>query len=157
MYIDAPDYRGERDIERNPASKNATLIERYNAMLQVIHGKSVGDENASLSEHELELKRLILKKQTREVFQLIQEENPNVYQWSQLGEVDKFYYAMVLEEKAADKCQLDIFRCKDQWCARCMLAEIFKGKNQDVHRKANRNRSRETKRQKTAEVHFTDH
>ena len=138
MYFSSPDYRGERYISRNPAWKNASLTRRYNAMMQILHRKVTGDENASLSREDLKNKRYLLKKQANYVFDMIEQEKPGVTHWSDLSEMEKMYYAMILEEKAAEICKIDIFHCERQWCARRLLGEAFKMKLQARTRKARR-------------------
>ena len=73
----------------------------------------------------------MLKKHARDVFNLIEEEQPHIKNWSDLGPVEQLYYALVLEEKAATVSNIEIFRCEDQWCAKRMLEQAFKGKKQN--------------------------
>ncbi|KAI8327537.1 hypothetical protein BC941DRAFT_458134 [Chlamydoabsidia padenii] len=79
-------------------------------------------------------KRLSLKGEAREVVRLVLKEMPEVNKWSDLEPADKLYYTMVLEDRAA-AIGIDIFRCKKQWCARNILQEVMKARNQTNKRR----------------------
>ena len=135
-YLNSPNYRGKRYIFRNPCGSNASLVRRYNAMLQILHREKTGNPSAMLTDRQLLSKRRLLRKQAREVLALIEKERPDVKYWSELGRVDQQYYAMVLEEQAAEKCRIEIFSCENQWCAKHLLEEAFKGHRQNIGRRA---------------------
>lgn len=145
--MSSPDYRGERFIKQNPLNSQATLVQKYDEMLQLLHLRTGNGGDARLSEHLLAAKRLSLKREARDVVSLVVREKTEVQKWSDLESADQLYYDLVFEEKAA-AIGISIYHCKKQWCARNMLQEVLKAKNQTKKRRAERGEVEEPSRKK---------
>lgn len=90
-----------------------------------------------LTETQLQGQRLQLKHLARKVSVIIEQDLPNASKWSDLQANDQLYYALMLEGMAA-AANINIFLCKRQWCAKDLLRESFKAKNQTNKRRMER-------------------
>lgn len=98
-----------------------------------------GPNAVTLTSVQLTAKRLELKKMARFIKEsVIDEDYPDQNKsWSDVSPMDQQYYMLLLEEKAA-KISMNIFHCKNMWCARNIFQEIIKGNKQTVSRRSKR-------------------
>lgn len=149
QFTGNPDYRGRRVIVAksvNDEGKQITLQDRYNELFQQLHKMKFGATVAPLTTEELSNRRLELKQMARAVKKdIIDEEHPAEEEgkkWSDLPSNDREYYQLLVEDKAA-KRGMDIFLCKNMWCAKNVLQEAIKGSNLLSRRKEQKRKSNE--------------
>lgn len=89
-------------------------------------------EWVALPAEEIEEKRLELKKLAHTLKRdLIDVEYVPGTRWSKIDPLDQKYYQVLLENRAAAK-KLDIYWCKDMWCAKNILGEVIKTANSTI-------------------------
>lgn len=137
----APNRRGLREIGHNPASQSgASLRQRYDAMLQKLHELKNSRNSSPLSRSMLKAQRDKMHNAALDILPSFQVLAPNTTKWNQLDNNYKLFFSLLLEEKIFVECQLELFRCKDQWSARRLLSEAYKALRQQVARAETRRR-----------------
>ena len=105
-------------------------------MFEKLNIRKYGANAVTLTPEQLAAKRLELKKMARTIKEsVIDEDYPDQNKsWSDVSPADQHYYMLLLEEKAA-KVQMNIFHCKNMWCARNVFQEIIKGNKLTLNRR----------------------
>lgn len=131
-YIDA-------DSVDEVTKKQKNFGPRCDSLFQKLNIKMYGANAVALTPTQLNAKRLELKKMARAIKEsVIDEDYPDQDKsWSDVSPMDQHYYMLLLEEKAA-KVSMNIFHCKNMWCARNVFQEIIKGNKQTVNRRNKR-------------------
>ena len=117
------------------------MTARYNLLFQRLQKKKHGDNAVELTATQLSSLRLELKRMARKLkSEIIDEDYPlDIKRWTMISPSDQQYYQLILEDKAAKK-GINIFQCKNGWCARNILQEVFKGRNLTENRRRKRTR-----------------
>lgn len=157
--IKNPDHRGPRTVDLGWVweDRRLTLVERYHTMFQLLNKIQNGENADPLTENELTDLRKKLLRLARAVRNMIYVDFPGIRYFTELVTADQLYYQLVLEEKVSKSIDMNIFLCKDMWCARTLLRESFKSGNrgittlQDIARekvRKRRNREKEIMKEK---------
>lgn len=139
--IDAFPKRSFDGFTVKPSNKYPCTTRRIDAMLQILHQKRNGSEAPDLTTMQLKSLRRDLKEEARLVKSLMYEHgvvSDASYWQNDVHQVDKDYYAVMLEDRVKQKLDLDIFQCKNKWCAKTLLQETFKAKKQAIARRTKR-------------------
>lgn len=76
---------------------------------------------------------------------------PGIRYYTELVTVDQQYYQLILEEKISTELGIDIFLCKDMWCARMLLRKSFKPGYRGIA-KQRKPRKKETQKRKKKQI-----
>ncbi|KAI7898482.1 uncharacterized protein BX663DRAFT_259618 [Cokeromyces recurvatus] len=106
--IAEPNCRGPRDLKAN----------------LTLHKDQYG-QNAVLSDEQINIKRLVLRHLARQMRHKMANDGIKATKWSQVANDDQLYYELKLEEEATES-GINIYRCRQQWCAKLLLQETYK-------------------------------
>lgn len=130
-------------MSTNDQGETLNLQDRYNALFQRLNRVKKGDNAAPMTEKELQDERLELKTLAHRIKRdVIDKDYPLGTKWSAMSAQDKEFYQLLLEARADDERDLQIYKCVNMWCAKNTLGEVCKTKNYTARQK---NKKREEK------------
>lgn len=124
-------------------NKKLSLQERYNRLFQKLNDFQNADrpeqERTHLTGEKLDAKRADVKKLATAIKRdIIDSDYGAGKNWGDIRAADKEFYSLLLEYKSKQK-GIDIYLCKNMWCAMNTFGEVFKAENFTTRRREKAN------------------